>query len=222
MNNFAGVKLEKFSYDYYWDSRGFTIRKKLFAREEIFFGWIKGGSTVLDVAVGNSYLPICLKAKKGCEVEVYDLEPKVIAEYEKNGIKAETKNIYDTAEESGKKYDYIIMSEILEHLPMPEEVIKKISERAKFLVISVPNSAFYRFRLELMFGRFLKQWKHHPSEHLRFWSHIDFLDWLDSLGFDILKCEASNGLDIGPFKFFKYLPNLCGHQICYLVATKKL
>jgi len=51
---------------------------------------------------------------------------------------------------------------------MPEDVIKKMSKISKFLVITIPNSAFYRFRLQLLFGRFLKQWVLHPSEHLRF------------------------------------------------------
>lgn len=112
------------------------------------------------------------------------------------------------------------MSEILEHLPMPEDIMGKIVERAEFLVISVPNSAFYRFRLQLLFGKFFKQWANHPSEHLRFWSHKDFLDWLSALDFEVVKTEASNGLDIGPIKLFKYFPNLFGHQICYLVKNK--
>ncbi|HBM45761.1 MAG: Methionine biosynthesis protein MetW [Parcubacteria group bacterium GW2011_GWF2_38_76] len=221
MNIYKNIKLESFSYDSYWNGRDFNIRKKLFEREEIFSDWIKDKSKVLDVAVGNSYLPIYLKEKKGCDVTVYDLAQKVIDEYKKYGIRAEGKSIYDTANERGEVYDFIVMSEILEHLPMPEDVIKKMSERAEYLVISVPNSAFYRFRIQLLFGRFFKQWIHHPSEHLRFWSHVDFLDWLRALELEVVKTEASNGLDIGPLKLFKYFPNLFGHQMCYLVKNKK-
>lgn len=220
MNIFSGVKLENFTYDDYWTGRDFKIRKKLLEREEIFLNWIDRGSSVLDVAVGNSYLPVALKEQKGCAVKVYDLAEKVIDEYKKYGIEAEPKSIYDTIKETGKKYDVIVMSEILEHLPKPEDIVRKISDRAKYLIISVPNSAFYRFRLRLLFGRFLKQWVMHPSEHLRFWSHIDFLDWLSALGFEVVKTEASNGLDVGPLKLFKYFPNLFGHQMCYLVKKR--
>ncbi|HBD25128.1 MAG: hypothetical protein A2566_02170 [Candidatus Zambryskibacteria bacterium RIFOXYD1_FULL_40_13] len=220
MNIYNNIKLANFNYDSYWQGRDFKIRNKLFEREVIFSDWIKDRSKVLDVAVGNSYLPVYLKEKKGCEVVVYDLVPKVIDEYKKHGITAEAKSIYDTAKETNIKYDYIVMSEILEHLPTPEDTIVQISKLTDYLVISIPNSAFYRFRLQLLFGRFFKQWVHHPSEHLRFWSHTDFLDWFSSLDLEVLKTEASNGLDIGPLKLFKYFPNLFGHQMCYLVKRK--
>jgi len=79
----------------------------------------------------------------------------------------------------------------------------------------LPNSAFYRYRIGLMFkGRFFTQWLYHPSEHLRYWSHIDFLDWLKALNFNIIEFKSSNG------PFLKNIwPNMFGNQICYLVKT---
>lgn len=210
--------LRNFDYDVYWENRGAKIRTNLREREYIFFDWIKENSSVLDIACGNSPLLIELKKKKNCLVEGFDISSKVVEEQRKAGITAAVQNIANRDFKLEKNYDYIIASEILEHLVYPEILLEKIRKNTKYLIISVPNSAFYRFRWRLFFkGRFFIQWFQHPAEHLRYWSHNDFLDWLEALNFEVIEIKASNGLDIGPLKFFKFWPNLFGHQICYLV-----
>ena len=71
-----------------------------------------------------------------------------------------------------------------------------------------------------MFGRFLKTMDFPSVRTFAFLEPLRLLDWVDSMGFDVVKFEASNGLDIGPFKIYKYMPNLFGHQICYLLKAK--
>lgn len=54
------------------------------------------------------------------------------------------------------EYDYIVASEVLEHMRNPEVLMDKLKGHSKYLMISVPNSAFYRYCLELLFkSRFL-------------------------------------------------------------------
>ena len=209
-------------YNEYWKNRGAKTRGKLMEREDVFLGWINNDSSVLDIACGNSGLLKKLKKDKRCRVEAFDIASIVVEEQKKEGIDARVRNITDKDFALEKTYDYIILSEIVEHLSLPEDLMLKVKDSANFLIITIPNSAFYRFRFKLFFcGRFFKQWAHHPSEHLRFWSHVDFLDWLDGLGFRVVKYEASNGMDIGPIKFYKFWPNLFGHQICYLVSKNE-
>ena len=220
MNIFKKTALFYFDYKVYWKNRDVKIRQRLLEREEIFFDWIKPKIKVLDIAAGNSGLLSSLKKDKMCEVHAFDISQEVVDAQNEAGVVAEKRDISLDDFNVADTYDALILSEILEHLPLPEALMKKIASKAKFFLVSVPNSAFYKFRLQLLFGRFLKQWIFHPSEHLRFWSHCDFLDWVDSMGFDVVKFEASNGLDIGPFKIYKYMPNLFGHQICYLLKAK--
>ena len=220
MNIFKKTALFDFDYKVYWKNRDVKIRQRLLEREEIFFDWIKPKIKVLDIAAGNSGLLSSLKKDKMCEVHAFDISQEVVDAQNEAGVIAEKRDISLDDFNVADTYDALILSEILEHLPLPEALMKKIASKAKFFLVSVPNSAFYKFRLQLLFGRFLKQWIFHPSEHLRFWSHCDFLDWVDSMDFDVVKYEASNGLDVGPFKFYKYMPNLFGHQICYLLKTK--
>ncbi|KKS24951.1 MAG: Methionine biosynthesis protein MetW [Candidatus Wolfebacteria bacterium GW2011_GWA2_42_10] len=220
--NFKIIK--KIDYNLYWQERGFTLNKKLKEREEIILELVPVGAKVLDIGCGNSFLPIALK-KKGCIVTIADISTEVLNGYDQFGLKgmfidleqiAKTENNFD-------RYDYIILSEVLEHVSNSEEIITTLAKQTDYFLLTVPNSAFYRYRLHLMFtGRFFTQWVYHPSEHLRFWSDRDFRDWLLALGLDLLKVEASNGLDILGLPLYRWWSNLFGHQIVYLCATKNI
>ena len=220
MNIFKDIKHGEFSYEDYWDAREITIRRNLVDREKIFFSWIPVGSRVLDIAAGNSLFPRALKEMKQCQVTVCDISRKVVKKQKEQGVDAKAVDLTNDSFQLESEYDYVILSEILEHLPLPEKVIQKVAARARFLIISIPNSAFYKFRLQLLGGRFFKQWVAHPSEHLRFWSHKDFLEWLNALGLRVIEAKASNGLDIGPLKMYRWFPNLFGHQMVYLCRIK--
>ena len=214
--NFRDIKY--FDYDEYWKQFGVRLRGKLRQREDIFIDWIAPGSKVLDLACGNSPLLLELKKRKNCRVEGVEVSELIAAEQRKAGVPVRIADVSDDSFGLDRDYDYIIMSEILEHLVFPERLLMKLRKKTKYMVISIPNSAFYRFRLSLLFrGRFFTQWAWHPAEHIRYWSHTDFLDWLKGLGFNSVEAKASNGLTLGPVKLYERWPNLCGFQICYLV-----
>lgn len=208
-------------YNDYWRTRGFHIEKKLKEREEIILAHIPASASVLDAACGNSLLPVMLR-DKGCSVTVGDISTIVLDGYKNLGIKSFQINLEKIHEGSlPATYDYIILSEVLEHTRNPEEIIQELKKYTKHFVLTIPNSAFYRYRSHLMFGgRFFTQWVSHPSEHLRFWSHIDFMDWIRDMGLIVERTESSNG-----FSFFGLFPqlknmwkNLFGHQMVYFIT----
>ena len=210
-------KINKIDYDRYWQNRGFELRDKLMERERIFFNWIKSNSSVADIGCGNSRLLLELKKKKNCQVFGIDVSSLVIDELNKIGIKGDIVDIESKDFNLEKKFDCLILSEVLEHLRHPEDLILKLKKQTKYLLISIPNSAFYRYRFGLMFkGRFFTQWREHPSEHLRYWSHKDFMDWLEAMELEVVEYQASNG-----FLLKDIFPNLFGHQMCYLVKSIK-
>jgi 2-polyprenyl-3-methyl-5-hydroxy-6-metoxy-1,4-benzoquinol methylase len=217
-------KVGRIDYTTYWEGRGFAINKKLKEREVIMRDIVPSGSKVLDAGCGNSLLPVELK-KKGCTVSVGDVSPIVLDGYKPHGISGvvlDLDKVTETAKAMGQ-YDYIILSEVLEHTVNPEEIIAALKPHTKHFLLTIPNSAFYPFRFRLMFGgSFLKQWVGHPSEHVRYWSHNDFLEWLTVQGLTVEKAIPSNGLSVkGLLPFLKNLwPNLFGHQIVYLCTSK--
>lgn len=214
--NFLAIK--NLDYNSYWEQRGFVLNKKLKEREEIILSLLKKGEKILDIGCGNSLLPIRAK-EKGVEIEAADIAEIVLEAYAQRGISTQKIDLENLDKFSlTQNYDVVILSEVLEHLKNPEEVIIQLEKNTRHFILTVPNSAFYRYRWHLLVrGRFFKQWVSHPSEHLRFWSHVDFLDWLAAMGLEVVKFIPSNG-----FSFFGLLPNfknvwpnLLAHQIVY-------
>lgn len=206
-------------YDKYWEDRGFSINKKLKEREEIILKMIDKKSSVFDIGCGNSLLPVKLK-EKGCDVSIGDISPVVLSGFKEKGIVGEKIDLDVIKDFKIKKnFDYIILSEVLEHTRNPEEIIDVLKDNTRNFIITIPNSAYYKFRFSLFFrGRFFTQWVSHPSEHLRFWSHIDFLDWAKAMNLRVESSVPSNGFSFfGLFPKLKFLnKNLLGFQIIYV------
>jgi methionine biosynthesis protein MetW len=212
--------ITRIDYDEYWKSRGWCINKKLKERESIIHHIVNGNTTVLDIGCGNSLLPIKLR-EKGCRVSVADICQTVLNEYKKLDFDVIRIDLNKPGEAylENMKFDYIIFSEVLEHIANPEEVIQFYIPYASNIIITVPNSAFIWFRVGLLLrGRFFTQWVHHPSEHLRYWSHIDFIDWLKAMHLTVINIWPSNGT-----RLLKRLwPNMFGLQIVYLCQPRNI
>jgi len=215
--------IKEINYNDYWKQRGWKLNEKLKPREHIMLDMIPSGAKVADIGCGNSLLPIRLK-EKGCTVSVADISDLVLDQYKTfgiNGFKIDLEKIGEIKLSS--KFDYVILSEVLEHLRAPEQVIDAIKPFTTNFLITIPNSASYQFRFGLMFqGRFFTQWGHHPSEHLRYWSHIDFLDWIDAMGLEVVSSPAAEGFSLRGR--LPWLPsvwkNFLGYRMVYNCRVK--
>ena len=229
--DFRNVK--EINYDDYWKFRGWELNKKLKPREIIVRDMVPAQTDgrptrVADIGCGNSLLPVVLK-EKGCDVFVADISETVLEQYRKlglGGFKADLEKIGGKGEslDLPGRFDYVIMSEVLEHVRNPEQIVKAIAPHTEHFLITVPNSAAYQFRYGLMFrGRFFTQWAYHPSEHLRYWSHIDFLDWLDAQGLEVIATPVSDGFSLrGRLPWLPGLwKNLLGYRMVYHCRVRK-
>ncbi|MEK7116792.1 MAG: class I SAM-dependent methyltransferase [Patescibacteria group bacterium] len=214
--DFQNVK--EIDYNDYWQFRGWKLNSGLKPREKIMLDIIPTKSKIADIGCGNSLLPLKLK-EKNCMVSVADISKTVLDQYRELGINSFEINLEKIDSiKLPDQFDYLILSEVLEHTRNPEQIIKALKPCTKYFLITVPNSASYQFRYGLMFGgRFFTQWIYHPSEHLRYWSHIDFLDWLSALGLEVVFAPVSDG-----FTFRGLLPwlpnlwkNLLGFRMVY-------
>jgi|SRR3989344_5136025 len=219
MNKFKRTPILDFTYNSYWRTRNARLRSELFSREKIFTEWIPSYSTILDMAAGNSFLPSFLKKEKKAHVTIFDIAESVVFAQRGAGLDARVVDITDPDLRLDVIYDYVVLSEIIEHLAVPERLIGNIRNNARYIIFSIPNAAYYPHRFSMLCGRFLGGWAAHPAEHLRYWSHVDFIDWLAALDLRIIAHKPANGFDLG-MRLYRFWPNLFANQICYLVEPQ--
>jgi methionine biosynthesis protein MetW len=215
-----GFKDAPFDYDGYWEQLSRSeehpaSQYKLRLIESL----IDEGSSVLDMGCGDGTLLYHLTRAKNIRGHGLELSATGVELTKKKGLSVDQVDLSDKTLEINGHYDYIISSEVMEHIPEPEAMIKRLKGKFnKYLIISVPNTGFLGERLRLLFGKAPKQWVYHPSEHLRFWTVSDFLFWIEQLG---LKVDRYYGLldeyyDI-KIPLWKWSPRLFSRYILYLI-----
>ena len=117
-------------------------------------------------------------------------------------------------------FDGIILSEVLEHLVEPGEVIKKLSRFVRpggMLLASSPNISHWRVVRELLLGRFqLADQGVFDRTHLRWFTPTTFADLFEKAGFEVK--------EIGPVTAFsprtKLFSRLTGGRFDHLFMTQ--
>ncbi len=187
----ATARVGVVDYDVYWDNKAQAglghlspWRRK---RAEAFASVITESSSVLDLGVGDGALLRFLIEQRGIMGYGLDVSPKAVAFCQQNGLNVDLADInqpitnFITA-----PFDYIILSEIIEHLPDPESLLNLLRPYAKkSIIVSIPNTGFHQHRLRLLMGRFPLQWVVTPGEHLRFWTLTDFRWWAQQMNFKV-------------------------------------
>jgi len=225
-------------YESYWRYRrriGHISQKRMPIRLKIIASMInKTPSDVLDVGCGEGGVGILLRKKYGHNVNLFGIDISEIAlEMAKpyyNRVKQVDVEKEDLIEIYGnRKFDYIIASEVLEHLIKPEEVLEKLKLLLKprgYIIVSFPNFAFWRNRIDVLFRKFPRQYLYQPIEHIHYWTFFSFVEFLEKHG---LRIEQVNGVFEIPFSRFlpksvvtilgKKFPNFLGSQLIF--KTKK-
>jgi methionine biosynthesis protein MetW len=178
-------------YDEYWDNKaqggmGFLSAWRQ-RRAQAFADIVAAGDRILDLGVGDGALLEYMMAQKAIEVYGLDVSPKAVEFCRARGLRVDLADINQPVSSWVKEtFDYIIMSEIIEHIPDPETMLLSLHPFArKGLIVSIPNTGFHQHRLRLLLGRFPLQWVVTPGEHLRYWTRADFHWWAKQLGFSL-------------------------------------
>ncbi len=152
------------------------------------------GKKILDIGCGEGIIGRLLK-ERGAEVHGADISPLGVEKASKVLDKAFVLDLEKRAELNAvlsNNYDFIIMSEVLEHLFNPETVLRAISGSAPNtkVVISVPNILFWRNRLKIFMGSF-EYTKSGLMDrgHIHFFSYKSFVEMMSSEGFKIESSE---------------------------------
>lgn len=186
-------------YDDYWDGKAQTGLGKLspwrLRRARVFASIVAPGDRVLDLGVGDGALLKYLIEQRGIQGWGLDISPKAVAFCREQGLDVELADVNQPIGETLAQhfpdvptFDYVILSEIIEHTPDPESLLNSLRPFArKGIIVSIPNTGFHQHRLRLLMGRFPLQWVVTPGEHLRYWTRADFHWWARQLGFKIAR-----------------------------------
>ena len=190
---FSNVKSDN---DEYWKHRNFvpTLNSFQKIRADFISNNIKENSSVLDIGCGPGHILLQLIKEKNISAVGLDNSPLSIGLLSDNGIKALLSDIDQESIDNLKNYDFVLMLEVLEHLPNPETILLSCLKKSDFVFISVPNTGYFIHRLRLLFGRFPIQWKVHPGEHLRFWTIRDMVFWLERLDVEVVESLFYEGI----------------------------
>jgi methionine biosynthesis protein MetW len=209
------VRLRVMDYNEYWRTKGvmpFTGRCPVLA------GLVRPGASVLDIGCGEGVTLKYLQDKAGVRGRGLDISSEAVGMARAKGVDASVADASSPDFRIDEDYDHIIISEVLEHIPNPEELLSKVKGRfTASLLLSIPNSAYYVHRLRLLFGRFPVQWAWHPGEHLRFWSLTDFREMLAENGLEVASINTHSG-----FLFLHSVwPNLFADSAIFEVRRKR-
>ncbi len=180
-------------YDTYWDNKAQTGLGKLspwrLKRAQVFAALVQRGDRVLDLGVGDGALLQYMIQQAGIEGFGLDVSAKAVEFCQAQGLQVELADINrPISDYLQEPFDYVILSEIIEHLPDPESLLNSLRPFVrKGIIISIPNTGFHQHRLRLLLGRFPLQWVVTPGEHLRFWTRADFHWWANQLNFRVAR-----------------------------------
>lgn len=186
-------------YDDYWDKKAQSGMGKLTPwrqrRAQVFAALVQPGDRVLDLGVGDGALLKYVIDHRQIDGYGLDVSTKAVEFCRAQGLNVDLADVNRPISETvTEPFDYVILSEIIEHLPDPESLLDSLRPIVrKGILVSIPNTGFYHHRLRLLMGRFPLQWVVTPGEHLRYWTHADFRWWAGQLGFRIARAVPYEG-----------------------------
>jgi len=208
------VVLSKMDYDEYWQSYG-EIEGQV-PRIEVICDLIEEGASVLDLGCGDGTLLATLVAQREVKASGIDISEEALRLARRRGLTdVRLANLSLPEFAIAGEYDYITVTEVLEHIANPEDLLAKVRGHfRRTLIVSVPNVGYYTHRIRLLFGRFPLQWGQHPAQHLRFWTLRDFRWWIELQGYRIIKAvPPPQGFPI----LYRLWPSLLADQIVFVL-----
>lgn len=162
-------------------------RAKIYGFRKIAANMVSSNKLVLDVGCGDGLISEHL-IKKGFRVVGIDIAVSGLKQAKYRGVSCVRCSAYHLPFKENS-FDSVMMSEILEHLDTPENALlemRRAVEHNAQLVVTVPNSGYWIYRLKCLFGATQKEAQGNPT-HVQFFSFRSLEALLSRLGFRIKK-----------------------------------
>jgi len=188
---------------------------------ELIESLIEPNTTVLDVGCGDGELLANLTVDKNIKGKGIELQQELALTCVNRGLSIIQHDIERGLENyADKSLDYVILSQTVQTLKNPEKVFKELLRVGKKVIVSFPNFAHWRCRVQLLLlgkAPVTKQlpfgW--HDSPNIHFLSLKDFDEFCKKLGVKVEKKTPLSKTRLSPVRF---APNLFAEQVIYVTS----
>jgi len=172
------------------------------------------GSSVIDLGCGNGSLLKKLVEEKKVNAQGVEISSSGVDACKNKGLKVLQGRIDEKLPFKDLDFDFSICNVTLQMVMYPEVLLKEMKRISKYQIISFPNFAFYKNRLDLLFnGRMPKSmlfdYKWYTTGHIHQLSIKDFYSVIKHIGgLEIVeKKSIKSGSSIKDF-LIRSFPNL--------------
>lgn len=194
---------------------------------QIIASWIKPGSKVLDLGCGEGDLLKSLKQNKKVNGTGIEHNESKVARCIEKGVPTLQGDINEEVlDYPDDTFDYVILSQTLQQVYKPSELIRSMLRIGKKGVVSFPNFSHWKVRLQLLLSGYAPITRQLPYEwyntpNIRVITLKDFKKYSKEVNFKILKEAAintQNGEKWG--SIIKVLPNLRATNGIFLIGKE--
>jgi methionine biosynthesis protein MetW len=192
---------------------------------QIIASWIEPGTRVIDLGCGQGeLLKYLINHKNVTGSGIEHNESRVTLCIEKGlsvlqgDINEEVLDYPDNA------FDYVILSQTLQQVYEPADLIRSLLRIGKKGIVSFPNFSYWTIRLQLMLSGYAPITRQLPYEwydtpNIRVITIKDFRKFARQVDFKIFKEVAINTRNNGKIgKIIKFMPNLCATYGIFLIG----
>jgi methionine biosynthesis protein MetW len=182
--------------------------------------WVAQGARVLDLGCGDGKLLKRLWSAKQAPGYGVEIDDAHVLECIRNDVNVLQMNLEDgLAAFADRSFDYVILSETLQAIHHQEALMKEMLRVGREAIVSFPNFAYWKARLQIALDGHMPvskelpyEWYNTPNVH--HCTLVDFEGLCAKLGFRVLeRVVLRNGGTVS------FLPNLLGANALYRVSA---
>ncbi|MHC4884187.1 MAG: methionine biosynthesis protein MetW [Planctomycetota bacterium] len=183
---------------------------------------VEEGASVLDLGCGNGELLARLSEIKQIQAQGIELDPEAVLACIENGI-----DVFHSNLDEGLKgfpadsFDYVILEETLQMLHRPAEVLAEMLRVGKRGVVTFPNFAYWRVRLDLAIrGRMpVTEWlpySWHNTPNIHLLTLQDFMEYTEENG---MRVSDGHALVEGTVRPLQEGDNLYAEEVLLIIES---